>query len=93
MSLRGPPDNRVILIGNVTWNPELKQAETRKPVCTFGLATNRNYTDGEGAKHEETDFHRIVVAFGKLGEVCNQYLQKGRKVYLEGGLHSISASG
>ena len=89
MSLRGPPDNRVILIGNVTWNPELKQAETRKPVCTFGLATNRNYTDGDGEKHEETDFHRIV-AFNKLAEFCHQYLRKGRKVYLEGRLHSRS---
>ncbi len=74
--------NKVILIGNLTRDPELRQSEERKAVCTFGVATNRNYTDGDGKKHEDTDFHRIV-AFGKLGEFCNQYLRKGRKVYLE----------
>ncbi len=81
--------NKVILIGNLTRDPELRQSEERKSVCTFGLATNRNYTDGDGEKHEETGFYRIV-AFGKLGEFCNQYLRKGRKVYLEGRLHSHS---
>src|SRR5919199_1184361 len=81
--------NKVILIGNVTWKDDLKQTEGNKPVCTFGLATNRNYTDGTGEKHEETDFHRIV-SFGKLAELCDQFIRKGRKVYAEGRLHSRS---
>jgi single-strand DNA-binding protein len=79
--------NKVILVGNVTWDPELKHTENKKSVCSFGLATNRNWTSGEGEKREETDYHRIV-AWGKLGEICNQYLKKGRLVYVEGRLHS-----
>jgi single-strand DNA-binding protein len=81
--------NKVILVGNVTWDPELKHTENNKSVCSFGLATNRNWTSGEGEKKEETDFHRIV-AWGKLGEICHQYLKKGRLVYVEGRLHSRS---
>ena len=79
--------NKVILVGNVTWDPELKHTENKKSVCSFGLATNRNWTSGEGEKREETDYHRIV-AWGKLGEICHQYLKKGRLVYVEGRLHS-----
>src|SRR5947209_18384084 len=81
--------NKVILLGNVTWNPELKHTEGNKTVCSFGLATNRNWTNGTGEKHEETDFHRIV-AWGKLAAICNEYLRKGRKIYVEGRLHSRS---
>ena len=81
--------NKVLLMGNLTRDPELKKTETGKSVCNFGLATNRNYTDGDGAKHEDTDFHRLV-AWNKLGELCNQYLKKGRKVYVEGRLQSHS---
>jgi len=81
--------NKVILVGNVTWDPELKHTENNKSVCSFGLAINRNWTNGEGEKKEETDFHRIV-AWGKLGEICHQYLKKGRLVYVEGRLHSRS---
>lgn len=53
--------NKVILVGNVTWDPELKHTENKKSVCSFGLATNRNWTSAEGEKKEETDFHRIVA--------------------------------
>ena len=81
--------NKVILVDNVTWDPELKHTENNKTVVSFGLATNRNWTSGEGEKKEETDFHRIV-AWGKLGELCNKYLKKGRLVYIEGRLHSHS---
>ena len=81
--------NKVILIGNLTRDPELHQSEGKKSMCTFGLATNRNWTTEEGEKREETDFHRII-SFGKLGELCNEYLKKGRKVYLEGRLRSRS---
>ena|SRR3712207_407846 len=79
--------NKVILIGNVTWEPELKHSEGKKAVCSFGLATNRNALSETGEKHEEADYHRIV-AFGKLAELCHEYLKKGRKVYVEGRLQS-----
>ncbi len=81
--------NKVILIGNVTWKDDIKHYDGNKSVCNFGLATNHNYTDGAGEKVEETDFHRIV-AFGKLADFCDQYIRKGRKVYIEGRLHSHS---
>jgi single-strand DNA-binding protein len=81
--------NKVILIGNVTRDPELRYTESGKGVATFGLATNRQWTSEEGEKREETDFHRIT-AWGKLGELCDKYLKKGRKVYLEGQLRSRS---
>jgi single-strand DNA-binding protein len=84
--------NKVILVGNLTRDPELKQAEGKKPVCIIGLATNRNWTDERGQKHEEPEYHRIV-AFDKKAEMCHQYLTKGRKVYLEGRLQSHTYTG
>lgn len=77
--------NRVQLIGNLTRDPELRYTPTGAGVCTFSLATNRSWTDDKGEKHEEADFHRIV-AWSKLAELCNQFLTKGRKVYVEGRL-------
>jgi single-strand DNA-binding protein len=61
-------------------------------VCTFGLATNRNWTTDTGEKREETEFHRIV-AWEKLAELCDKYLRKGRKVYLEGCLQTRPYTG
>jgi single-strand DNA-binding protein len=84
--------NKVILLGNLTRNPELKQTEGKKPVCIFGLATNRSWTIETGEKREEPEFHRIV-AWDKWAEVCTRYLAKGRKVYLEGRLQSHSYTG
>src|SRR4051794_3940518 len=81
--------NKVILIGNVSWNPKIRHLEGNKAVCSFGLATNRNWTTDTGEKHEETDFHRLV-AFGKLADICQEYLAKGRKIYVEGRLHAHS---
>jgi single-strand DNA-binding protein len=81
--------NKVILLGNLTRDPELRHTENKKPVCSFGLATNRNWVSYEGEKHEETEFHRIV-AWDKLAETCHQFLRKGRKVYLEGRLQTRS---
>jgi single-strand DNA-binding protein len=75
--------NKVILLGNLTRDPELRYTENKKAVCAFGLATNRNWTTDTGEKREEPEFHRIV-AWDKLAESCHQYLRKGRKVYLEG---------
>ncbi len=85
--------NKVILIGNLTRDPELRHtAENKKAVCTFGLATNRMVTGQNGEKQEEPEFHRIV-AWDKLAEVCNQYLKKGRKVYVEGRLQYRTYTG
>jgi single-strand DNA-binding protein len=84
--------NKLILLGNLTRDPELRHTENKKPVCSFGLATNRNRMSTDGEKHEETDFHRIV-AWDKLAETCQQYLKKGRKVYVEGRLQSHTYTG
>lgn len=79
--------NRVTLIGNLTRDPELKYTPQGTAVCTFGLATNREWTDSSGQKQEGAEFHRIV-AWGKLGEICSQLLQKGQKVFVEGRLQT-----
>jgi single-strand DNA-binding protein len=81
--------NKVILLGNLTRDPELRQTENNKAVCSFGLATNRNWTTETGKKREEPEYHRLV-AWDKLAETCNQYLRKGRKVYVEGRLQTRS---
>lgn len=79
--------NKVMLIGNLTRDPELKYTPSGTAVCTFGLATNREWTDSAGQKQEGAEFHR-VVAWGKLGEICSQLMTKGRKVYVEGRLQT-----
>jgi single-strand DNA-binding protein len=84
--------NKVILLGNLTRDPELRQMEHNKAVCAFGLATNRNWTTDTGKKREEPEYHRIV-AWDKLAETCHQYLRKGRKVYVEGRLQSHTYTG
>jgi single-strand DNA-binding protein len=83
--------NRVQLIGNLTRDPQLRYTEKGTAVATFGLATNRSYTTDNG-EQTETEFHRIV-GFGKLAETCDQYLTKGRKVYVSGRLHTRSFTG
>ena len=84
--------NKVILIGNLTRDPELRYTPSGTAVCTIGLATNRSWTTQTGETKEETEFHRIV-AWNKLAELCSQLLSKGRKVYVEGRLatHSWTA--
>jgi single-strand DNA-binding protein len=79
--------NKVILLGNLTRDPELKQSEGKKPVWVFGLATNRSWTTKTGKVQEEPEYHRIV-AWDKLAEFCTTYLRKGRKVYVEGRIQS-----
>jgi single-strand DNA-binding protein len=79
--------NKVQLIGNLTRDPELRYTEKGTAVCSFGLATNRTVTTESGEKTEETDFHRII-AWKKLAELCDQYLTKGRKVYVSGRLQT-----
>ncbi|KKQ01773.1 MAG: Single-stranded DNA-binding protein [Candidatus Roizmanbacteria bacterium GW2011_GWA2_36_23] len=77
--------NRVILIGNLTRDPELKYTPAGTAVCTFGIATNRSWTTADGQTKDEAQYHRIV-AWQKLAELCGKLLTKGRKVYLEGRL-------
>ncbi|QQG44014.1 MAG: single-stranded DNA-binding protein [Candidatus Roizmanbacteria bacterium] len=84
--------NRVILIGNLTRDPELKYTPSGTAVCTFGVATNRSWTTAEGQTKEETQFHRIV-SWQKLAELCGKLLTKGRKVFLEGRLTYRSFTG
>jgi single-strand DNA-binding protein len=84
--------NKVQLIGNLTRDPELRYTPNGNAVCTFGMATNRSWTTEAGEKREEVDFHRIV-AWNKLGELCSQFLVKGRKVYVEGRLSTRNWTG
>ncbi len=78
--------NKVLLIGNLTADPELRYTPSGKAVASFSIATNRSYTSNDETK-EETEFHRIV-AWDKLAEICSQYLVKGKKVYVEGRLQT-----
>lgn len=84
--------NKVSLIGNLTRDPELRYTPQGTAVCTFGLATNRQWTLESGEKKEEAEFHRIV-SWNKLAELCAQLLSKGRKVYVEGRLQTRSWTG
>ncbi len=81
--------NKVQLIGNLTRDPELKYTPQGTAVCTFSIATNRQWTTESGEKKDEADFHRIV-SWSKLAEICAQLLKKGRKVYVEGRLQNRS---
>ena len=81
--------NKVILIGNLGGDPELRSTPGGTSVATFTLATNETWNDKDGAKQERTEWHRIV-AWGRLAEICGQYLQKGRQVYIEGRLQTRS---
>lgn len=81
--------NKVLLIGNLTRDPELRYTPSGAAVVSFGIATNRYYTASDGEKKEETEFVKIV-AWNKLAELCSQLLTKGRKVYVEGRLQTRS---
>lgn len=80
--------NKVILLGRLGQEPKLTFTSSGTPVCQFSLATSENWMK-DGQKQEKTEWHKIVV-WGKLAEVCNQYLQKGKQVYLEGRLQTRS---
>ncbi|HBP50862.1 MAG: Single-stranded DNA-binding protein [Candidatus Shapirobacteria bacterium GW2011_GWE1_38_10] len=75
--------NQVMLIGNLTRDPELRYTPAGMAVVSFGLATNRVWITKQGEKKEDAQFHRIV-AWNKLAELCSQLLSKGRRVYVEG---------
>jgi len=84
--------NRATVLGNCTRDPEVRQTPSGQSVCSFGVATNRTWTDAAGAKQEAADFHN-VVAWGKLAEICGQYLAKGRKIYVEGRMQTRAWEG
>ena len=84
--------NKVLLIGNLTRDPEMRYTPSGTAVCTFGLATNRTWVTEGGDKKEETEFHRIV-AWNKLAELCSQLLFKGRRIYVEGRLQTRQWTG
>ncbi len=76
--------NKVMIIGNLTRDPQMRFTPTGTAVSTFGIATNRSWVPGDGGeRQEETEFHNIV-AWSKLAEICGQLLHKGDKVYVEG---------
>ena len=79
--------NRVMLIGHLGKDPELKYGASGNPVCSMTLATDEGYNDKDGNKVDRVEWHRIV-AYQRLAETCGQYLQKGRLVYVEGKLQT-----
>lgn len=79
--------NKVILLGNLGRDPELRYTPGGQAVANFTVATNERYTTKDGEKQERTEWHRIV-AWGRTGEICAQYLSKGRSVYVEGRLQT-----
>jgi len=84
--------NKVLLIGNLTRDPELRYTPQGTAVCSFGLATNRQWVTDSGEKKEDVEFHRLV-AWNKLAEICAQLLKKGRKVFVEGRLQTRNWTG
>jgi single-strand DNA-binding protein len=79
--------NKVLLLGNLGRDPEVKYTPGGKAVANFSIATSDRWTDKEGRKQERTEWHRIV-AWDKLAELCGEYLTKGRQVYVEGKLQT-----
>lgn len=81
--------NKVILVGNLGKDPEVRHTQSGSAVATFSIATNESWNNREGQKEERTEWHRVVV-FGKLADICGQYLKKGKQVYIEGRLQTRS---
>lgn len=79
--------NKAMIIGNLTRDPETRTTPGGQTVCSFGVATNRTWTDAQGQRQESTEYHNVVT-WGKLAEICSKFLTKGRKVYIEGRLQT-----
>lgn len=79
--------NKAMIIGNLTRDPELRTTPNGQQVASFGVATNRQWKNQQGETQEAAEFHNVVV-WGKLAEICNQYLAKGRRAYFEGRLQT-----
>ena len=84
--------NKIMLIGNVGSDPEMRYTPNGKAVTSFRMATNYRYSSPDGERREETEWFRVSV-WGKQAESCNQFLSKGRRVYVEGRLHSRNWEG
>ena len=81
--------NKVILVGRLGKDPEMRSTPSGQNVAKFTIATDEKYTDKAGEKQERTEWHNIV-AWGKLAEICGQYLRKGKLVYIEGSIRTDS---
>jgi len=81
--------NKVMVIGNVGRDPEMRYIPSGKPVTSFSVATSRSWTNADGERREETEWFN-VVAWGSLAEICKQHLCKGQQVYIEGRLQTRS---
>jgi len=81
--------NKVILVGRLGKDPEIRSTPSGTSVAKFSLATDDKFTDRSGEKQERTEWHN-VVAWGKLAEICGQYLKKGKLVYIEGSIRTDS---
>jgi len=81
--------NKVILIGNLTRDPEVRQTPNGQSVTTFGIATNREWVTRDSQRHTSSEFHEIV-AWSKLAEICGKFLKKGKLIYIEGYLKTRS---
>ena len=79
--------NKVMIIGHLGRDPEMRYTPSGRPVTTFSVATSRSWHSADGERHEETEWFN-VVAWGSLAEICNQYLRKGQQVYIEGRLQT-----
>src|SRR5437660_1684599 len=77
--------NKVILVGNLGRDPEVRATPSGQSACSFSIATTERFTDRAGQQREQTEWHN-VVAWGKQADLCGQYLKKGRQVYIEGRL-------
>jgi single-strand DNA-binding protein len=84
--------NKIMVIGNLGGDPEMRYTPNGNPVTSFSLATNRRYTSSDGERHEETEWFRIITWSG-LAERCNQYLTKGQRAYVEGRFTSRTYKG
>ena len=84
--------NKVMVIGNLGKDPEMRFTASGTPVTSFSLAANRSYSSPDGERHQETEWFNIV-AWNKLAEICNQHLGKGQRVYIEGRLQTRSWEG
>lgn len=84
--------NKVMLIGRLTRDPELRNIPSGQSVTSFGLATNRSWKGTDGNKQEQVEFHNIVL-WRRLAEIASQYLKKGSKVYIEGRLQTREWTG
>ena len=81
--------NKVILVGNLGKDPEVRYTPSGKAITSFSIATTENWKDKEGNKQEKTEWHKIVT-FDRLAEICGEYLAKGRQVYIEGRIQTRS---